>query len=75
MEFISKGGVKISDIREMNPLVFSWVFSALEEEVACFHLSLLLDSPEESKYWIRLHSLTWKAKGLLHWNFSAEAVG
>ena len=27
MEFISKGGVKISDISEMNPLVFS----ALEE--------------------------------------------
>ena len=32
MEFISKGGVKISDIcGEMNPLVFSLVFSALEE--------------------------------------------
>ena len=26
MEFISKGGVKISDIREMNPLVFSLFF-------------------------------------------------
>ena len=34
MEFISKGGVKISDIREMNPLVFS----ALEEVNLVFTL-------------------------------------
>ena len=34
MEFISKGGVKISDICEMNPLVFS----ALEEVNLVFHL-------------------------------------
>ena len=35
MEFISKGGVKISDIcGEMNPLVFS----ALEEVNLVFHL-------------------------------------
>ena len=34
MEFISKGGVKISHICEMNPLVFS----ALEEVNLFFHL-------------------------------------
>ena len=38
MEFISKGGVKISDIREMNPLVSSLVFSALEEVNLVFTL-------------------------------------
>ena len=36
MEFISKGGVKISDIREMNPLVFS----ALEEVNLVFILMM-----------------------------------
>ena len=41
MEFISKGGVKISDIcGEMNPLVFSLVFSALEEVNLVFILMM-----------------------------------
>ena len=40
MEFISKGGVKISDIREMNPLVFSLVFSALEDVNLVFILMM-----------------------------------
>ena len=44
MEFISKGGVKISDISEMNPLVFY----ALEEVNLFFTLvvrsSVMVDS-------------------------------